>query len=123
MRFQWSAYLALAESLVSSDLPGGQEASLRSAISRAYYAAFATARQQSRERYSRQMVSSAAEHRDIAAFYALRGDTGGVIAAHLTRLRFLRNRADYDDVIGAPDATAHEAIVRARNVLDLLATL
>jgi len=123
MSFDWRAYLILAETLVSSDLVVDREACLRSAISRAYYSAFASARQQSRERHGGVVRQSAAEHGEVAAFYAKRGDAGGVIAAHLTRLRFLRNRADYDDDLDGAEAGAAEAIARATDVLNLLATL
>jgi len=123
MSFDWRAYLTLAETLVSADFAAGREACLRTAMSRAYYAAFATARRQSREQQGGVVRQSAAEHGEVAAFFEKRGDAGGVIAVHLTRLRFLRNRADYDDETGAPDEAAEEAISRAREVLRLLATL
>jgi uncharacterized protein (UPF0332 family) len=123
MNFDWSRYLVLAESLALAELPGGAEASLRSATSRAYYAAFATARRHSRERHGRVIRKTAAEHGEVAMFLALRGESGGVIAAHLARLRFLRNRADYDDDVESSGQIAEEAIARARRVLDLLATI
>ncbi|MGH9421106.1 MAG: hypothetical protein ACRD3J_14110 [Thermoanaerobaculia bacterium] len=123
MSFEWRDYFTLAETLLSSELRGGREACLRSAMSRAYYAAFATARRQSRERHGGIVRQSAAEHGEVATFYASRGDAGGAIAAHLTRLRFLRNRADYDDELAGPDEAADEAIARAREVLQLLEAL
>jgi uncharacterized protein (UPF0332 family) len=123
MSFDWSAYLILAQALASGELPGGSEARFRSATSRAYYAAFATARRQSRERHGRMIRKSAAEHGEVATFFALRGETGAMIAAHLARLRFLRNRADYDDDLEASEQVAGEAIARARQVLNLLVTL
>jgi uncharacterized protein (UPF0332 family) len=123
MSFDWRAYLTLAETLVASDLSVDREACLRSAMSRAYYAAFASARQHSRQRHGGILRQSAAEHGEVATFYAKRGDAGGAIAAHLIRLRFLRNRADYDDDLDGPEAGAAEAIARATDVLNLLATL
>ena len=123
MSFDWRAYLILAQTLASADLPGGREASFRSAVSRAYYAAFATARQHSRQRHGGVIRQSAAEHGEVATFFAARGEAGGAITAHLTRLRFLRNRADYDDDFGTSEMAAEEAIARARQVLTLLASL
>jgi len=123
MSFDWSAYLVLAETLASAELAGGREASYRSAASRAYYAAFATARQQSRQRHGGVIRQSAAEHGEVAMFFAMRGDTGGAIAIHLARLRFLRNRADYDDDLDGAEGIANEAIERAHQVLNLLASL
>jgi len=122
MSFDWRGFLILAETLVDSDVSVNREACLRAAMSRAYYAAFASARQQSRQRLGGAIRQSAAEHGEVATFYAKRGDTGGAIAAHLTRLRFLRNRADYDDDVDGPEAGAVEAIARATDVLKLLAT-
>jgi uncharacterized protein (UPF0332 family) len=123
MSFDWRAYLILAQALASAELPGGREASFRSAVSRAYYAAFATARQQSRQRHGGVVRQSAAEHGEVATFFASRGDSGAAIAIHLARLRFLRNRADYDDDFGTSEMAAEEAIARAHVVLDLLAKL
>jgi uncharacterized protein (UPF0332 family) len=123
MSFDWRAYLVLAQALASAELPGGREASLRSATSRAYYAAFATARGKSRERHGGVIRKSAAEHGEVATFFALRGETGGEIAAHLTRLRFLRNRVDYDDDLDSSEQIADEAIARAHQVLNIIATL
>ncbi len=123
MTFDWRGYLTLAETLVSSDLAADRDACLRTAMSRAYYAAFATARQQSRERHGGVIRQSAAEHGEVATFFAKRGEAGGAITAHLTRLRFLRNRADYDDDFNETEPAAAEAIARAQQVLELLATL
>ena len=45
MSFNWTDFLTLADALVRApNSPGPEEASLRSAISRAYYAAFHVAR-------------------------------------------------------------------------------
>lgn len=120
MSFDWRTYLVLAQALASAELPGGPEARFRSATSRAYYAAFATARRQSRERHGGVIRKSAAEHGEVATFFALRGETGGEIAVHLARLRFLRNRVDYDDDLDSSEQIAGEAIARARQVLSLL---
>ena len=45
MSFDWADYLKLAEALTQSlTVPGPEEAALRAAMSRAYYAAFCSAR-------------------------------------------------------------------------------
>ena len=43
MSFDWKTYLEVSEMLVKHQITGLEEACLRSAISRAYYAAFGTA--------------------------------------------------------------------------------
>jgi hypothetical protein len=45
MSFDWADYLKLAEALTQAPtVPGPEEAALRAAMSRAYYAAFCSAR-------------------------------------------------------------------------------
>ena len=91
-QFIWDDYLSLAEDLVSQ----GGEAALRSAISRAYYAAFCKARNSLREsgvdvRGRNHLWLWEQYRRSDDDETHLVGETGD-------RLRQVRNRADYDDV-------------------------
>jgi uncharacterized protein (UPF0332 family) len=123
MSFDWSDFLTLADALTDSDGNGDREASLRTAISRAYYAAFGVARL--RLRSVRQATRrSAAEHGEIATFYATRyGEPGAEVAAVLGRLRNRRNAADYDDEFAAVEQICDLSIEDARYLLALLDTL
>jgi uncharacterized protein (UPF0332 family) len=121
MSFEWSEFLSLAEALAA--LETNREASFRTAISRAYYAAFGMARQglRSVRLATRQ---SAAEHGEVAAFYAARyGETGEQVASALGRLRNRRNAADYDDDFAGIENICSLSIEDAQEVLTLLAAL
>jgi hypothetical protein len=123
MSFDWSNFLPLAEELTAVDRDANREACLRTAISRAYYAAFGMARRSARtiRLTTRQ---SAAEHGEIAAFYTKRyGKTGEKIAIALGRLRNRRNAADYDDDFADVEDICLLSIEDARDLLQLLATL
>lgn len=123
MSFSWDKYLSVAEVLSSTDVGADREASLRSAVSRSYYAAFGSARSHARERrlHTRQ---SAAEHGEISVFFAQKyGEAGGEIAKILSRLRTNRNIADYDDACENAEGLSTESIAYAHRVLNLLATL
>jgi uncharacterized protein (UPF0332 family) len=124
MTFDWSNYLTVAERLASGDLRiAEEEACLRSAISRAYYAVFGMARSHARQDRVRTRMSGA-EHGEIVVFFSRRyGAVGEEIAAQMNNLRRLRNRADYDDVFEELEESSLDSLSAARDVLALLATL
>jgi uncharacterized protein (UPF0332 family) len=121
MSFEWSDFLAVADALLVAEPEVHREASLRTAISRAYYAAFGVARHGARAvRLTRR---SAAEHGEIAAFYAKQyGQRGEEVAIVLGRLRNRRNAADYDDDLSGVEGLCNLSIEDAHNLLTLLAT-
>jgi uncharacterized protein (UPF0332 family) len=122
MSFDWSDFLPLADALTAADWDVNREASLRTAISRAYYAAFGMARR--RVRSVRATRQSAAEHGEVASFYATRyGELGEEVATVLGRLRYRRNAADYDDDLAGVENLCSLSIEDAHNLLTLLATL
>ena len=109
MKFDWSGYLDLANELaIVSDRDSVKtiEAKLRSSISRAYYAAFCLARNYLRDylddtRLSKARVDYVNEHQYVAEEfknYDSRNTNMIEIGKSLSRLRALRNKADYDDV-------------------------
>ena len=105
MRFDWSEYLNLAEELaaISGD-SDNNEAKLRSAISRAYYAVFCLARNYLRDveqdsRLSRK-TPDINEHQYVAEkfiFHKSKAKKMIKIGENLSRLRLFRNKADYED--------------------------
>lgn len=126
MSFDWADLLTLAEALKSDpNSPGPREASLRSAISRAYYAAFCVARDFGRDRGEFTPTGTGADHRLVRGHFLLSSDrTRRKIGADLDRLRDSRNKADYDDVlVGRPAPLAQSSIDRARNVLTAVSSL
>jgi uncharacterized protein (UPF0332 family) len=123
MSFDWSEFLPVADALAAADWDVDREASLRTAISRAYYAAFGVARRGVRALRSKTRLS-AAEHGEVAAFYAARyGERGEQVAATLGRLRKRRNSADYDDDVEGVEDVCNLSIEDAHNLLTLLANL
>lgn len=95
--FDGQEFLDVAGHLQQAD---SREAFRRSAISRAYYAAFHLARAYCRERGWIAESGSGSDHRKLAGILA-RVDAG--LASELRELRLLRNEADYS-VETMPDA-------------------
>jgi uncharacterized protein (UPF0332 family) len=123
MNFDWRDFLEIADVLATFELTGRREGLLRSAISRAYYSGFGTARAQAAvlRAATRQ---SAAEHGELVTFYSKRfGGAGEQVAAFLTRLRTFRNAADYDAVLEDVEAICELTLRDAHELIDLLATL
>jgi hypothetical protein len=103
MSFDWSEYLNLARNLAGqTTTPPNQEAALRSAISRAYYAAFCTARNHVRDRENVQSIPlDGRAHQDVPnAFLQSRKLARRSVGTDLKRLRTDRVQADYYDVFG-----------------------
>ena len=120
MTYDWAEFLTLAEGLFSAPhLPGPPEAALRTAASRAYYAAFHCALQLACcEGY--QPDHSGDDHRRLPAHFrdARHADvTRRKIAKELDRLRDRRNAADYRDICIPPKSLAELAIGMAKSVL------
>jgi len=126
MSFNWTDFLTLADALVRHpNSPGPEEASLRSAISRAYYAAFCSARNLACSKESFIPRGTAEDHGRLRDhFRRTRDRTRRQIATHLNRLRNNRNGADYNDtLVGKPEALAQSSVAMAHNVLNDLNSL
>ncbi|MBS3908737.1 MAG: hypothetical protein KGZ93_03815 [Actinobacteria bacterium] len=100
MAFNWSEYLALAQELPKkSSSSGNMEAKLRSAISRAYYAAYCKSRNHMQHKDMKSFPSYKVNKHDFVKQHFL-NDTDKArksIGANLDRLREERNKADYDN--------------------------
>jgi hypothetical protein len=126
MSFDWADYLKLAEALARDpNAPGPAEASLRTAISRAYYAAYRSALNLAVKRGELAVAGLASDHTLVINHFRDASDrTRQKIGANLSRLRGNRNKAGYDDVLtGQPAAIAHSSVAFARNVLTALSSL
>ncbi|NLS77953.1 MAG: HEPN domain-containing protein [Chloroflexi bacterium] len=122
MSFEWAAYLELAENLAGTpeDDPC-LEAKLRSAISRAYYAAFCTARNHIRDVEGESVPQSPRIHEFVSAHFKVESDhSHRDVGVNLDRLRLIRNRADYDDDLDGLKAMAQKALHRAQHVINRL---
>jgi hypothetical protein len=123
--FAWNDYLTLAESLASSQ----DEAALRTAISRAYYASFHIAQDLCHDlnipvprKIARSGRTDQSAHSRVAA--ALRSHPNGDLR-HAGKLlavfRKSRNGADYDlPFAGDVSDAAQKAILDAHRIIDAL---
>jgi uncharacterized protein (UPF0332 family) len=120
--FAWEDYLSIATTLLNdTTVP---EAALRSAVSRAYYAAFNIARLYLREDGRLKLLTQPNAHR---AVWAELRDSEHPIESSLGhagfRMRSFRNRADYDDNYPRLHHDAVVAISAARNLVAQIAEL
>lgn len=122
MTFDWTQYLRLAEELAGQGTaPPAPEARFRSAVSRAYYAAYCSARNQlgfpvpaNVQNEHTYVWSQYRESRDIVRREI--GENG-------FRLRKQRNTADYEDtVLNLPSRTA-KALRVSRRIISQLARI
>ena len=127
MSFDWTEFLTLAEALQSDpNSPGPPEATLRSAASRAYYAAFNCALGFAcREGFVPK--KSGFDHQRIQTYFTTfkpPDPTRGKIGKELNRLCDHRRRADYEDTLGKrPDSLACHAVGMAKRVIENLRSL
>lgn len=115
MSFDWSNYLDLAQELHDNATnSSSEEANLRSSISRAYYGAYHKARLRLYQKWGISLPKGVIAHQQLRNEYASRNYRK--ISVTLDRMRYDRNRADYDDVIMNVAATANENLKRANRV-------
>jgi hypothetical protein len=115
MAFGWRDYLDLARFLGGDAVPYTQEAALRSATSRAYYAAFCHARNYARQHLGYGLMHNAQDHDGVRDHLRSRGRSAE--ADSLEVLRRLRNQCDYDDVLSNLAFVAAVAISSAEEIL------
>jgi len=124
MSFDWSEYLNLAQELAGQAVGlSCQEAKSRSAISRAYYAAYCKARNHLRSE-GHAIPRGGQAHTYVRdqfknSPYKVRKGVG----AHLNRLRKDRNQADYDDTVTRLSAKTKKALRLAKVVISKLSSL
>ena len=119
MGFNWSEYLTIAKELaLRSD-----EAALRSALSRAYYAAFGTALE--RLAVTGHAISQTAEaHSEVCRLYK-NADDGPLhyVGIEGVRLRQLRRWADYDRNVVFNDIVVGKAVSLAERTINAIRRL
>jgi len=122
MTFDWTEFLKLARDLheraEEADLPFVPEAAKRTAVSRAYYAAFCHARNYAEKRLGFQRSGSGQDHRSLRDFF--RGQNIDVfeeVAARLDEARGWRNQCDYDDEVEELEAIVQNAMENAEFII------
>ena len=126
MSFVWLDFLTLAQRLVSDPSnPGPEEAALRTAISRAYYAAFRSAATFAQVQDGLTLYGTGEDHARVIAHFRFANDPSRKdIGFLLNRLKQRRTNADYDSGLeGEPKSRARSSVDIARNILKALGTL
>jgi len=125
MSFDWSEYFNLAQELVGQTAtPAGQEARQRSALSRAYYAAFCQARNHLRDKEGHPLPVGGQVHAHVRDQFRNSLDPARNQIGHdLNRLRIDRNKVDYDDSVPRLDTMTIRDMTLAQRVLFMLSKL
>ena len=125
MTFDWSQYLNIAKELADiATTPANQEAKLRDAISRAYYAAFILARNHLRDKEGHLIPKTGDAHNYVWEQFNLSTDSARKsLSKKLNRLRMYRNQADYVDFFPGLYRIALTAITLSDEVISELNNL
>ena len=118
LAFDWTGYLGVAKEL---SFEGATEAQLRSAVSRAYYAAFNSARLVYEFKHGK--VPNRTVHSDLWNGFLLNGKNRDTkrIGTNGSRLRDLRRKTDYDSIVSLDlKIEAPRAVLMAENLLSSL---
>jgi hypothetical protein len=119
MNFDWKEYLALAHFLQQHSAAGlNQEAAQRSAVSRAYFAAFCHARNYARDRHGLTLSYTGDDHFQVKRHFSTRRERG--VAPKLDRLRQWRNQCDYEDSVANLATLPASALQEAQMVIAIL---
>jgi uncharacterized protein (UPF0332 family) len=113
MPFDWREYLDLARELAGLQGSGySQEAAERSAVSRAYYAAFCWARNYAEKNLGFQPEGKPSDHAKLREHLQKKGYPE--LASGLNKLREWRNACDYDDQV----SKLHQQVSSSLKVAD-----
>ncbi|HEY9876770.1 MAG TPA: HEPN domain-containing protein [Candidatus Obscuribacterales bacterium] len=125
MTFDWSQYLSLAKEMAGqATTPANQEAKLRDATSRAYYAAFILARNHLRDKEGHTIPTTGDAHKYVWKQFDLSPDpVWQLVANDLKKLRMYRNQADYVDKFPGLAGITKTAIQLSEEVISNLSSL
>ncbi len=111
MAFDWKDYLSLAEELSLRS----EESARRSAVSRAYYAAFCSARNHLKNQGT-QISFSEDSHKIVWESFQKKGKTYAAIYQNGNRLKNARRHSDYEDEIRNLSDSVAAALKDAKTV-------
>lgn len=115
MPFDWKDYLDLARYLQGAASGGfTPEAGMRSAVSRAYYAAFCHSRNYAHTNQGFQPHADVGDHANLRNHFRSRNRQ---IATWLDQLRQWRNQCDYNNSISNLNSMTTSALQIAENVV------
>ena len=119
MAFVWTENFDLAQYLSSqTDSTVSQEALMRCAVGRAYYAAFCHARNYARDRHGLAVRSNGDDHSLVRRHFYSRREKG--VSLKLASLRDMRNACDYADEISDLPRMLAQALTEAQKVIAIL---
>ena len=127
MAFTWKDFLTFAENIKAApNVPGPEEAALRSAVSRAYYAAFRAALEFGKQN-GFTATRSGEDHNKIREHFRkskTNHDKNLDISTQLNRLHDLRRQADYENTLKQkPENMVYYAINMAKKVFERIEEL
>jgi len=124
LRFDWSEYLNLAKELAPRPVSQAtQEAKLRCAISRAYYANYCKARNHLRDKEGQSIPAQDAHKYVVESFLNSTDRQRKDLGKDLNRLRIDRIKADYYDEFKGVASQTEVVLLLAEKVLSNLDSL
>lgn len=125
MRFDWAEFLGVARLLINEDSFPVTDAKDRSAVSRAYYAAFHLARRHVEENHSGAQIGSGGDmHPGLPKWLATQGAALAEIGVYLDRMRKHRKAADYTDPdIAGLHSIAYDCVRNCEGVIRILESI
>lgn len=125
MSFPWVEYLTVARHLKDHSTTSGYlEGCLRSAISRAYYAALNMARNLLRDQWGIEVPEDATIHTFVPQWFMSEDEVHQQeIGVLLERLRDRRRKADYQDEITKVSSLVNRSLADAQLVIDRVSIL
>lgn len=121
MAFDWREFLDLARALRSSFSSSPlMEAASRSAVSRAYYAAFGHTRSYAEKHLNFQPTKTGRDHQLLRKHLGKRDTPWKDVADKLRELHEWRKPCDYEDTVSNLNIIAEEAISTAEGIISKL---
>lgn len=127
MPFDWKEYLEIAKHLQEQGNNNFHtEAAFRCAVSRSYYSAFCHAREYASDSSRHDSVPlfkpcyDSRDHREVKEHYKKYHKQYGHTHLDLQRLRDLRKKCDYENIIDNPHQKASDAIRMAEKIFQKL---
>lgn len=116
--FDWTEFLELARYFQNRFSVGfSTEASNRSCVSRAYYAAFCTARNYAESHLGFVRTGTPRDHALLRQHLQSLGGAWSIVAENLQSLRTYRNQCDYEDSVANLNRMATDSIQLAEFVI------
>ncbi len=117
MSFEWGEFLELARALQGHSSPTySEEASDRTAVSRAYYAAFGHARNYAMKKQNFKPTFKPEDHRFLRNHFREKGEPWIEVAESLQDLRIWRNMCDYENTVSNLSTLTTSAIKNATKI-------